>query len=93
MMDSTILIAVIAVYAVLNLISLCMYFSDKKKAIKGEWRTTENALLISAMFGPFGATAGMHLAHHKTNKIKFKLVYLFLIIHIAVIAVLIIRPF
>ena len=87
------LIIALIVYAVLNVISMMMFFSDKKKAVKGEWRTTEKALLISAFFGPFGATIGMHLAHHKTNKAKFKLVYLFLIIHIAVIAVLIIRPF
>ena len=87
------LIIALIVYAVLNVISMMMFFSDKRKAVKGEWRTTEKALLISAFFGPFGATIGMHLAHHKTNKAKFKLVYLFLIIHIAVIAVLIIRPF
>ena len=87
------LIVGIIVYAVLNLISALMFVRDKKKAIKGEWRTTEKALLISALFGPFGAVIAMHLAHHKTNKVKFKLVYLFLIIHIAVIAILIIRPF
>ena len=92
-MDDTLLIALIAVYVVLNLISMFMFFSDKRKAIKNKWRTTENALLFSALLGPFGATAGMHLAHHKTNKPKFKLVYLFLIVHIAIIAILIIRPF
>ena len=83
----------IAVYAVLNVISMLMVFSDKRKAVKGKWRTTENALLFSALLGPFGATLGMHLAHHKTNKPKFKLVYLFLILHIAVIIILIVRPF
>ena len=83
----------IAVYAVLNVISMMMFFSDKRKAVKGKWRTTENALLFSAFLGPFGATLGMHLAHHKTNKPKFKLVYIFLILHIAVIIILIVRPF
>ena len=83
----------IAVYAVLNVISMLMFFSDKRKAVKGKWRTTENALLFSALLGPFGATLGMHLAHHKTNKPKFKLVYLFLILHIAIILILIVRPF
>ena len=83
----------IAVYAVLNIISMIMFFSDKRKAVKGKWRTTENALLFSAFLGPFGATLGMHLAHHKTNKPKFKLVYLFLILHIAAIIILIVRPF
>ena len=83
----------IAVYAVLNLISMFMFFSDKRKAEKGKWRTTENALIFSAFLGPIGATLGMQLAHHKTNKPKFKLVYLFLILHIAVIIILIVRPF
>ena len=83
----------IAVYAVLNVISMLMFLSDKRKAVKGKWRTTENALLTSAFLGPFGATLGMHLAHHKTNKPKFKLVYVFLILHIAVIIILIVRPF
>ena len=83
----------LAIYAVLNLISMFMFFSDKRKAVKGKWRTTENALLFSALLGPFGATLGMHLAHHKTNKPKFKLVYIFLILHIAIIVVLIVRPF
>ena len=83
----------IAVYAVLNVISMMMFFSDKRKAVKGKWRTTENALLFSAFLGPFGAALGMHLAHHKTNKPKFKLVYIFLILHIAVIIILIVRPF
>ena len=83
----------IAIYAVLNVISMLMFFSDKRKAVKGKWRTTENALLFSALLGPFGATLGMHLAHHKTNKPKFKLVYLFLILHIAIIIILIVRPF
>ena len=89
----TIILVCIAVYAILNLISLMLFFSDKKKAIKNEWRTTERALLISALFGPFGATIGMHLAHHKTNKVKFKLVYVFLVLHIVIIALLIIKPF
>ena len=85
------LIVALIVYAVLNVISMMMFFSDKWKAVKGKWRTTENALLFSALLGPFGATLGMHLAHHKTNKPKFKIVYLFLILHIAVILLLVFR--
>ena len=84
-----VLYILIAVYVVLNLIPLYMYFSDKRKAVKGQWRTTENALLFSALLGPFGAALGMHLAHHKTNKPKFKLVYLFLLLHIGIIVLLI----
>ena len=88
-----IVIIALIVYAVLNVISLMAFFNDKRKAVKGKWRTSENTLLLSALLGPFGAVLGMHLAHHKTNKPKFKLVYLFLIVHIVIIAILIIRPF
>ena len=49
-------------------------------------------MVLMRMSG-FGAAAGMQLAHHKTNKAKFKLVYLFLVIHVIVIAVLILKPF
>jgi len=85
-----VLYVLIVAYVILNLVSLYMFFSDKRKAEKGKWRTTENALLISAFLGPFGAVMGMHLAHHKTNKPKFKMVYLFLALHIMVILMLII---
>ena len=88
-----IVLLVVIVYAVANECALMNFVSDKHKAVKGKWRTSENALLLSALLGPFGATLGMHLAHHKTNKPKFKLVYLFLILHITIIAILIIRPF
>ena len=84
------LYVLLIIYAVLNIIPLFMFFSDKRKAVKGDWRTPENALLISAFLGPFGAVLGMHLAHHKTNKPKFKIVYLFLMLHIMVILLLII---
>ena len=88
-----IVIIALIVYAVLNVISLMAFFNDKRKAVKGKWRTSENTLLLSALLGPFGAVLGMHLAHHKTNKPKFKLVYVFLIIHIVIITILILRPF
>lgn len=78
----------IVVYVVLNIIAFAMYVWDKHKAKEGEWRTKESTLLIAALFGPWGAVAGMKVARHKTRKLKFKLVYLFLVIHILIIAYL-----
>lgn len=89
-MDTTILIAIIAVYLVLNVIAFLAFVWDKHKAMNDMWRTRESTLILLALFGPFGATIGMLTVRHKTQKIKFKLVYLFLIIHIIVIAYLII---
>ncbi len=76
------------VYIVINLIVFGMYVWDKHKAKSDKWRTKESTLIIGALFGPWGAFAGMQLTHHKTRKLKFKLVYVFLVLHIAVIAYL-----
>jgi len=82
------ILIVICVFVLLNLISFMMYLSDKKKAVQGKRRTPEKTLLIVSFIGPFGAAAGMSYARHKTKKAKFKLVYVFMLIHIAAIALL-----
>ena len=82
-------IAGICIYVVLNVIAFVSYVWDKYKAKNDKWRTRESTLLILALLGPFGAVAGMQKARHKTQKLKFKLVYLFLVIHVVVIAYLI----
>lgn len=76
---------VLLIYIVLNLISFVSFVWDKHKAKEGSWRTKESTLLLTALFGPFGAVAGMKLARHKTRKPKFKLVYVFLVLHIILI--------
>lgn len=81
---------ILLIYIVINLIVFVMFVSDKRKAIKGKWRIPEKTLILASLFGPWGGTIGMKLAHHKTHKTKFKLVYMFLIIHIVIIAYLLI---
>ena len=76
----------LALYVLANIISLAMYVWDKHKAKADKWRTPEKSLLIAALIAPWGATLGMNLAHHKTRKAKFKLVYVFLVLHIVLIA-------
>lgn len=73
------------VYVVLNVIAFAMYVWDKHKAKTDQWRTKESTLLIAALLGPWGAVAGMKFARHKTQKLKFKLVYVFLVLHIIII--------
>ena len=73
------------VYAVLNVIAFIMFAWDKYKAKEGMWRTKESTLILISLFGPVGATIGMQMVRHKTQKLKFKLVYVFLAIHIALI--------
>ncbi|MBR2394185.1 MAG: DUF1294 domain-containing protein [Candidatus Methanomethylophilaceae archaeon] len=78
----------LGVYVLLNLLSFGMFVWDKHKAKNDQWRTPESTLILSALLGPFGATAGMKLARHKTQKLKFKLVYIFLVIHVIIIVYL-----
>ena len=79
---------ILLVYIVLNVFAFMMYIWDKRKAQKDKWRTKESTLLLCALLGPFGAVAGMQVARHKTRKLKFKLVYVFLVLHIVVIVYL-----
>jgi uncharacterized membrane protein YsdA (DUF1294 family) len=62
-----------------------IYAHDKMKAKKNSWRTPENLLLFFALIGPFGACAAMQIFRHKTRKLKFYLVPIFAILHIAII--------
>lgn len=72
----------ISVYTVLNLLVMSVYFIDKRKAVDGKWRIKETTLLFLGFLGAWGAVAGMKLFHHKTQKPKFKLNYVFLLLHL-----------
>ncbi|MCL2295496.1 MAG: DUF1294 domain-containing protein [Methanomassiliicoccaceae archaeon] len=77
------LILIIAVlYLILNGISFFLFGADKQKAIKGNYRISESALIGSGLIGPIGALAGMKVFRHKARKPKFKVIYLFLIVHL-----------
>ena len=69
-------------YILINILSFIVFFADKVKAKNGKWRISEKTLLILAAFGPFGATLSMNRFRHKTRKLKFKLVYVALLIHV-----------
>jgi len=86
-----IMVWILVVYLILNLIAFLAYGWDKRKAKNNQWRTPEATLLLLALLGPFGATAGMQFFRHKTKKPKFKLVYVFLVLHLILIAYMLIR--
>ena len=74
-------------YTVVNLIVFLMYGTDKGRAVQNGWRISEKTLLISALFGCWGALSGMLVFHHKTRKMKFRiLVPLFCVLHIVLYA-------
>jgi uncharacterized membrane protein YsdA (DUF1294 family) len=68
--------------AVVNVASLIIFGFDKLRSVKGGWRIPESRLLLVAFIGPFGAFAGMLLFRHKTRKVKFLLIPIFLLVHI-----------
>ena len=84
----TLVPAVIAVYLLVNAVSFVAYYRDKKSAEKNAWRTPERSLRILALFGPLGAFAAMRAFRHKTQKGMFRLVPVFLCLHLVLAAAL-----
>lgn len=59
-------------FALINILSFLLFGVDKWKAKRGEWRISENTLLLTALLGgAMGAWLGMRMFHHKTRKPKF----------------------
>jgi uncharacterized membrane protein YsdA (DUF1294 family) len=73
----------LAVFSVLNGIVFLFFAMDKSAAIKNTWRTPENLLLCVGLIGPFGAFAAMQVLRHKTRKLKFYGIYVFILLHMA----------
>jgi len=71
--------------ALVNVVALAVFGVDKFQSRKGGWRIPESRLLVVAFFGPFGAYAGMVLFRHKTRKLKFLLVPVFLFFQLSLI--------
>ena len=64
----------ISIIFIMNLISFTIFYIDKRKAIKGKNRISENSLLLSAfLFGSIGAFLSMLIFRHKTKKLKFRI--------------------
>lgn len=84
----TLVPALMTAALLVNVVSLLAYYRDKRLAERSSWRTPERTLLLLALFGPFGAFAAMRLFRHKTQKAKFRLVPLFLCLHLVLAAVL-----
>ena len=77
----------ISIIFLMNLISFTIFYIDKRKAIKGKNRISENTLLLSAfLFGSIGAFLSMLIFRHKTKKLKFRiLVPLFFVVRVLIL--------
>lgn len=59
---------------IMNLVTFIVYGIDKEKAKRNLWRIPEAHLLLLAIIGgSIGAYLGMHLWHHKTKHVQFRL--------------------
>ncbi len=59
-------------FIIINLVGFFFMWADKKKAQKGAWRISEQALFyVTLLGGGFGTIFGMYLFRHKTKKLRF----------------------
>lgn len=82
----------IAVYfIIMNIITFILYFTDKYRAIKHQWRIPESLLIgFSFAGGSIGAFVSMKFFRHKTKHLKFKISIPFaMVIHVIIIAFII----
>ena len=86
-MNTTIII-IIAVLALLNMVSFRLMANDKRCAKAGKWRVPEKTLFIAAAcFGGLGGVLGMVLCRHKTKHWYFKVFFpLLLAVQIVLLA-------
>ncbi|BDP30221.1 DUF1294 domain-containing protein [Vibrio vulnificus] len=64
---------VIAIYLLMSFVTFVTYAIDKRAAVKGQWRTSENTLhLMSLFFGWPGALLAQQTLRHKSQKQPFK---------------------
>lgn len=74
---------------IISLMSLLTYFSysiDKRKSIRGKWRTKEKTLLMmSILFGALGGLIAMYSLRHKTKHWYFVVInWIALLLHLVV---------
>ena len=83
----TIILAVLAIIAIMNIAAFALMGHDKKCARLGKWRVPEKMLfLLTACFGGLGGVLGMKVFHHKTQHWYFKVFFpVLLVLQIAVI--------
>lgn len=77
-----------AVFLALNLLTISLYYLDKRAAINSARRISEKTLQLCALLGGWpAALLGQHHFRHKTQKIPFiRLLWCCIVVNIAVIS-------
>lgn len=62
----------IGIMILINLVTFVVYFIDKRRSIKHQWRIKESTLILLSFAGGFvGALLAMGILRHKTLHKKF----------------------
>ena len=85
------MIILIGYIILINVAAFILCGADKRKAVEHKWRISEAALLtVSAAGGALGMLISMKLFRHKTKHKKFTITGpLFIVLHMAVVALLV----
>lgn len=63
-------------YAAVSSISFMQYWQDKRSALRGRWRTPENAMHLVELLGGWpGALLAQQCFRHKTRKVTYQLLF------------------
>lgn len=69
-------VAVLVLYLVGSIIAYAAYAVDKSAAKHGQWRTSENTLLLLSLIGGWpGALVAQKRLRHKSRKTSFQIVF------------------
>ena len=73
---------------VLSVVTFAVYVFDKRSAQLNRWRVPERTLHLLAAFGGWpGALFAQRLVRHKTQKLRFRLVFwITVVVHLLVFA-------
>lgn len=66
----------VCLYLTMSIVSFFLYWTDKRRAVRHEWRVHENTLHFSDLIGGWpGGRVAQRMFRHKTRKIKFQRIY------------------
>lgn len=74
--------------ALASLVTFVFYAWDKRRAVRGEWRTPEKILHLCALLGGWpGAFLAQRLLRHKNAKVSFQIVFWLVVVVFQYIAI------
>jgi uncharacterized membrane protein YsdA (DUF1294 family) len=68
--------AALAAYVLMSGAAFVLYWIDKQRAVRGEWRISEGTLHGVELLGGWpGAWLAQRVLHHKTRKVSYRIVF------------------